>query len=126
MDMYRELYDAFNVLASGLALTMRRYSPSVLSVSSDIPGFPAYHQQIETVALGYTGQDALCYPRLSVLRARLHELPRIGAVGECRGLQQLYLLIVHITHPRAVYGVFTPYRSCVMLSASWRVVAPSP
>ena len=80
-----------SILASGLALTMRRYSPPVLSISSDIPCFPAYHQQVEPVAFGYTGQDALRHPRPCVLRAGLHELPGVLAVGECRTLQGLYL-----------------------------------
>ena len=75
------------------ALTMRRYSPPVLYVSSDVPGFPADHQQVETVALLDTGQDALRYPKLCVLRAGLHELPGVLATGECRTLQGLYMLL---------------------------------
>ena len=64
-----------------------------MTLSSDVSRFPANHQQIETVALGYTGQDALRYPWLCVLRARLHELPGVLIAGECRCLQQLYLLL---------------------------------
>ena len=62
---------------------------------SNISCFPAYHQEIQTVALLQAGQDALSHPRLSGLRARLHELPGVLAVGENRGHELLFLFLTY-------------------------------
>ena len=49
-------------------------------MSPEFSCFPPDHQEVEPVALLYTGQNALHYPRLCVLRAGLH----LGTVNRGR------------------------------------------
>ena len=57
----------------------------------DIPCLPAYHQEIQAISLLDARQYAFSNPWPCILWAGQYELPGIGAIGEGRALQLLYI-----------------------------------